>query len=478
MKKTYIFNKLKIYLIAGLAIFTACDAFDLEENPKSFIAPDNFFNTPAQIESVLAGTMGRSFSNWGGYSYNPAFHRFSDQNAGGNLVITQNYGSGIWSLHWNNLKDINHAIAALVKGKLGGTPTNIQDQLMGQLKFLRAWNYFQLVRHWGGVPLLTEETADYFSALPSRASVVEVYGLIERDLTEAIQKLPENWGALVGRPTRDAAKGLLSKVYVTMATAPVNDASYYQKAASMAKEVIDAGNYRLVEDISDVFSFATEDGPEMMWSFQANSEHRSTDPRVWSAIHGWGDYSCDRFWVDSIYPEQPRKYEYLEIYSRDGIHHDSLGRGIGIKKYLYDTWENFARGVTTVNMPIIRYADVLLIFAEADNMAKGGPTQAAVDAINQVIDRANGHEPNPEYPLLTIDMSKDEFDRAVINERSYELCFEYDRWTDMLRKRIIPEVVREFYLVNFTEDDYLYPIPESDTRLNPNMEQNPGYSGN
>jgi hypothetical protein len=473
--KTYIFNKLIILLLTGLTIMISCDVLELEEKPKSFIAPENFFNSPAQIESVLAGTMRRSFRAWAGYSYNPAFHRHSDQNDGGNLVITQNYASDIWSIHWANLKDINHAIAAMVRGNLTGAPLNVQNQLMGQLKFLRAWNYFQLVRHWGGLPLLTEETEDYFSYLPGRASVADVYQLIENDLTEAIQKLPEDWGELVGRPSRDAAKGLLAKVYVTMATAPLNDVSYYPKAAAMAKEVMDAGNYSLVEDISKVFSFETEDGPEMMWSFNANNEAMSTDPRIWSAIHGWGDYSCDRFWVESVYPEQPRKYEYLEIYSRDGVRYDELGRGIGIKKYLYDTWENFERGATTVNIPIIRYADVLLIFAEAENMANGGPTQAAVNAINQVINRANDYEPNPDYPLLTVNMSRDEFDKAVINERSYELCFEYDRWTDMLRKRIIPEVVRDFYLVNFTEDDYLYPIPESDIRLNPNMEQNPGY---
>jgi hypothetical protein len=476
MNKENIFIKLLILLFAGLTLATSCDVFDLDEVPKSFVSPETYYNSPEQIETTLSGTMIRSFSNWVGYAYNPAFHRHSDQNNGGDLVITMNYASDIWTLHWANIKDLNFAIKAILEGKIDNTSQSVRDQLTGQLKFLRAWNYFQLVRHWGGVPLLTEETEEYFAALPERRSVAEVYELIIADFTEAIQKLPDDWGALVGRPTRDAAKGLLAKVYLTMATAPLNDAGCYPKAAAMAKEVMDAGKYRLVENIEDVFSMETKYGPEVIWGFNANDQHRSTDPRVWSAIHGWGDYSCDRFWVDSVYPEQPRKYEYLEIYSRDGIRFDELGRGIGIKKYLYDTWENFARGVTTVNMPVIRYADVLLIFAEADNMANGGPTQAAVDAVNQVIDRANGHEPNPEYPLLTANMTRDQFDRAVINERSYELCFEYDRWCDMVRKRIIPEVVRDFYLVNFTEDDYLYPIPESDIRLNPNMKQNPGYN--
>lgn len=480
MTKKYILNKLAILLLAISVFVASCDLFDLDENLKSVVAPETYYNTPAQIETILAGTMRRSFSSWGAnYGYNPAFHRMADQNADGNLVITMNYGADIWTVHWANIKDINFAIKAMVAGNLSGSSQTVQDQLMGQLKFLRAWNYFQLVRHWGGVPLLTEEfekASDYFAALPSRSSVTEIYDLIVKDFTEAVQKLPEDWGSLVGRPARDAARGLLAKTYLTMATAPLNDASCYAKAAAMAKEVITGGRYYLVDDITEVFSMETKYGPEMMWSFNANNQARSTDPRIWSAIDGWGDYSCDREWVEDVYPEQPRKYSYLEIYGRKGIKYDVLGRGIGIKKFLYDTWANFDNGITTINIPILRYADILLIFAEAENMSKGVPTQEAVDAINQVIDRANGHAPNPDYPLLTTSMTREEFDKAVINERSYELCFEFDRWCDMCRKRIIPEVVRPEYLVNFTEDDYLYPIPEFEIRLNPNMTQNPGYS--
>lgn len=475
MKKIYKLYKPAILPVAVLILVTSCNLFNLDETPKSFISPDSYYKTPQQIETILSGTMIRCFSEWSGYAYNPGFHRNSDQDNGGDLVITMNYGSDIWSIHWANIKDLNFAIRAIRNGSLTGTSKADEDLLMGQLKFLRAWNYFQLVRHWGGVPLLTDETEDYFVALPSRASVAEVYDLIVKDFTEAVEKLPSDWGTLVGRPTKDVAKGLLAKAYLTMATAPLNDASCYPKAAAMAKEVMDGGKYQLVYDIKDVFSMATKYGPEMMWSFNANQNHPSTDPRIWSAIDGWGDYSCDRFWVDSVYPEQPRKYAYLEIYGKDGIRFDEAGTDAGIKKYLYDTQENFDRGFTTINIPIIRYADVLLIFAEAENMSKGGPDREAVDAINQVIDRANGHQPNPNYPLLTTNMTREQFDKAVINERSYELCFEYDRWCDMLRKRIIPEVTRYYYLVNFTEADYLFPIPEVEMRLNPNMTQNPGY---
>ena len=134
-----------------------------------------------------------------------------------------------------------------------------------------------------------------------------------------------------------------------------------------------------------------------------------------------------------------------------------------------------------MNYPILRYADVLLIYAEAANMAGGGGTapQQAVDAVNEVIDRANGYQVNPLHPLLTTAMSKQDFDAAVIQERNWELIFENgDRWFDICRKRILddPKVtVREEDRINFSVDDYLFPIPETDLRLNPLLEQNPGY---
>ena len=87
-----------------------------------------------------------------------------------------------------------------------------------------------------------------------------------------------------------------------------------------------------------------------------------------------------------------------------------------------------------------------------------GPTQAAVDAVNQIIDRANGYVDNPAEPKLTTALSKDAFDSAVINERNLELCFEYDRWYDLCRKRILQEMSVPIS-AELHEDDYLWPIP-------------------
>jgi hypothetical protein len=134
------------------------------------------------------------------------------------------------------------------------------------------------------------------------------------------------------------------------------------------------------------------------------------------------------------------------------------------------------KNVSYQAQPIFRYADVLLLFAEAENMASGGPTQAACDAVNLIIDRATGGVANPADPLFTTSMTQQEFDAAIIQQRSWELCFEYDRWFDICRKRILYEVTDPDYQQNFSVNDYLLPIPLRDIRLNPLIEQNPGYS--
>lgn len=465
--------------VAACLIFIAgCDMIgDLEENPKSFASPSNFYTTPAQIEGVFASTQANLWGFWVvGYDWSMInTFQHTDQFDGGNLVIQANHGSHLWAKHYANVAELNFAIASLQQGKVSAAQGTI-DELMGQAKFLRAWNYFMLVRMWGDLPLLTEEqTDDYFNYKPSRTPVAGVYDLIVGDLKEAVDKLPPTWpSGNTARPTMDAAKAILAEVYLTMATHPVNDPQYYDDAADYARQVIEDGRYSLVEDVSKVFSFETEDGPEMIWSFKSNYERQTISPQVWSEMKGWGDQTAEEWWVDQ-YPEQPRKGAYLELENAEGLNWKEVGASPGIKKYLYDTEADYNAGRSVIDMPIIRYAEVLLIFAEAENMSKGGPTPEAVAAINQVIDRANGYQANPAHPRLTMGMSQAEFDEAVIEERNWELCFEYDRWFDLIRKRMLLEKSRPEIQQNFSEADYLFPIPMADMRLNENLVQNPGY---
>jgi hypothetical protein len=481
--KNRIVNKIvNLVLICGgfLVINTGC--VDLEETPKDFTGPSNFYNSPSQIESAFVSAMSRLYGEWDVYGYGHGFFEADDQLFGGNLVLNDNHGSGLWSAHYRSIADLNPAIKALNDDKLGNAATQEQkDELMAQAKFLRAFNYFCLVRLFGDVPLITE-TTNLVTDEIVRAPTTDVYALIEQDLLVAVASLPDAWPEdRQGRPAKAAAKTLLAKVYITMATAPLNDASYYVKARDMAADVMDDGTYSLVTDIEDVFALENSYGPEIMWSFNAAEDDISTPPQIWlpgEMADGWGDFKADKIWGEA-FPAQPRKDAYLVLEDWDGTPYTEWTNSTTtphVKKFLYDTRENMERYRSVQNIPLIRFADALLLFAEAENMVNGGPTQAAVDAVNQIIDRANGHAANPADPLLTTGMSEAEFDAAVIQQRNLELCFEYDRWYDLIRKRILCEMTIPAYKANCDDNDYLWPIPQTDLRLNPKLTQNPGYS--
>ena len=472
-----------ILLIAGLCLASSCKKLD--EKPISFVDPDSFFTNPDQVEAALAASMDRIWSYWGGYGYAQNVFFNDDQYNDGDLVIGNNHGDFLWNQHYLSLKNLNLAIGAMKKGTLGTTATPAQlDLLMAQAKFIRAHNYFQLVRMFGDVPLITEDTPDEALAGITRSPIADVYTLIISDFTEAAANLPSTWPTEKrGRPASGAAKGLLAKVYLTMATAPLNEVSNYQKAANLANEVIQAGVYSLEPDITKVFSLETKYGPEMMWSYISNYADGNTHAQIyrgWSQqgpfFGGWGDIGIQPQW-EQQYPASPRKDAYLLTLDDNGVNYKDWVQDPRpfIRKFMYDKQEDYDNYFSVMNMPVIRFADVLLIFAEAENMAKSGPTQAAVDAVNMVIDRANGYVNNPLHPKLTIGMSKEAFDAAVIEERNQEFCFEFDRWFDLVRKRILKEQSIPEIQQNFTENDYLFPIPDNEILLNPNLTQNPGY---
>lgn len=477
-------NKIKLrnpILVFGIVLMLGAGCVDLEETPMDFPSPENFYGTVGQIESALTGAMGSLYSQWGNYSY--GWGPFHDDHAfGRDLVFSEFHGNWVWNCHYRALGIINNIVAALNEDKLGPTVLQAEkDQLMSQATFLRAFNYFSLVRLYGDIPLITEET-DLVGGEIVRDPIADVYNLIVSDLQTAIANLPDTWDEKkIGRPTKGAAKTLLAKVYITMATAPMNNTSYYQQARDMAADVMDDGVYYLVEDVDEVFAQENKYGPEIMFSFNATEDDVATPPQIWlpgTMAFGWGDFSLDARWADTIYPHQPRRDAYMVLEDWDGNTWDvwDAHRVPHVRKFLSNDRETLERVVSTANIPLIRYADALLLFAEADNMVNGGPTQAAVDAVNLVIDRANDGVDNPDHPRVTTSMSQSEFDAAVINERSFELFFEYDRWYDLIRKRILCESIRPVVQVNCSDNDYLWPIPQPDLRLNPNLTQNPGYA--
>ena len=465
-------GKIGFAMICLLLLLPACKK--LTEKPKSVITPDTFYKNATQLQSGLVASMNALWGTFQGYGDAMNLFNQDDQITRGDLNIPDDYANVLWQAHYSALLNVNTVIGVLNKGTSDVTQEQA-DALMGQAKFLRAFNYFMLVRMFGGVPLITDTTADPFTVKLPRSTVKQVYTQIISDFTDAIAKLPvSNTSDQQGLPTKDAAKGLLAKAYLTMASFPLSEPENYAKAADLAGQIIADANYSLVPDVKDLFSVATKYGPEAMWSFNSNAADFGPDPHIWSDMRGYGDICAEPGW-EQAYPPSPRKDAFIET-ELDGVKYYDLGDyWPGVKKFQYDTPEDFDAGRSLVSMPIIRFADVLLIFAEADNLANGAPSAAGVAAINKVIDRGNGYVANAGDPLATTAMTMQEFDDKVFRERDLELCFEMDRWFDLIRKHKLLQYSLPDYQPNFSEDDYLFPIPSNDIRVNSLLVQNPGY---
>ena len=478
MKK--IIKLLKKMTVAGFALFfLTFGCVSLDEEPLDFPSPENFYASEGQIISALTGAMGALYSQWGRYSYGwGTFHDDANDNA--TLAFTDGFANWVWRAHYRAIANINPVIESLQDEESLIDPS-LKPELMAQAKFLRAFNYFTLVRAYGDCPIITEET-DIVNDVISRDPARQVYDLIIADLTVAIADLPEEWPDAPGRPSKDAARGLMAKVYLTLASAPLKDTQYVQQARDLALAVINGPYHSLIPDVFDVFKIENKLGPENLFAFNATSDDIATPPQIWlpgSMAFGWNDFGTENTWADR-YPDQPRKEAYMILEDWDGNSYEEVSwRGSPpVRKFAMDDRATMERLQSTANIPLLRMADIVLLFAEAENMINGGPTQAAVDAVNLIIDRANAGAANPDHPRVTVSMSQAEFDAAVINERSLELFFEFDRWYDLIRKEILCDVwpERPDVEANCTDSDYLWPIPQADLRLNDQMTQNPGYS--
>lgn len=468
-----------------LFLFSSCQK-QLVENPKS-LAAETFYNTAAEVQSAV-NAIYTPFRDINGMAcYIAQVDCYVDYGLGRGSYASLNDFQGlnstnitrvglIWDLFYLSIRNANFVIKNAPNGK-SISQADINSNV-GEAKFLRAFNYFFLVRNWAGVPIRTEANMTVINA--KRNTADEVYQLIVADLLDAEANLPDVQ-AQSGRPSKWAAKTLLADVYLQMGK--------YPEARDKANEVIQSNKYALVpinstDDLQKIFGPTVVTTPEEIFYIKFTRQNLLGNYFVMFLNHpgtkfsgAGGFYGLYTETINPVYKNQNNDDLRKGLWYPYNIGLD--GNSLLNKKFI-DPLATSQSGHGN-DMPWYRYADLLLIYAEAANQAGAGPTTAAVEALNQVHRRAYGK--NPSSPS-SVDFKLADYNAAtfldlIIKERGYEFQYEGKRWLELKRTGKAAEVILATKGKTIAAKHYLWPIPVSEMGFNkaldPVKDQNPGY---
>lgn len=473
--------KNSLIIIAMLMLSASCED-NLKEKPLSFLEESNSFKSPADATSAVNAVYDRLKDVYGMTmidlaDLNSDECEVREDNGGGNEIHKNLYNSGTRlfdTFYTNSYTLIDRANRVITNVPGIAMDTKLRDQIVGEAKFLRALAYFNLVRAFGDVPLVTAISNDVVNVEVPRDPADKVYGQIIADLTEAEKVLPVKYTAATetGRATVGAAKSILAKVYLTRKD--------WVNAAAKAGEVISSASYSLVPDYRDVFVPEKENGPEHIFSVQFSC-----------VLPQYGSAMAENFAIYFSYPINLTGGSYQVVpahassYSTGDyrktvtvIEEKAIANGTVVKSrtgpHVDKYWDPLACGASRArnNFIVMRYADVLLMYAEALNEVNG-PTTEAYAAINRVRARARSSAQPDALPDLK-NLTQAQFRASVYQERSWELCFEGHRRWDLLRTGRYIDQMKKIGIAA-EQRHLLYPIPVQEIDVNPALEQNPGY---
>lgn len=354
-------------------------------------------------------------------------------------------------------------------------------QYVGEAHFLKAFAYYQLVRWFGEVPAYkdSEQKEDIQGSTNiSRNAISDIYNqVIIPNLQTAAESLPEQGrlgsAGANSTPIKWAAKTCLAEVYLTMAGWPLKQTDKYALAKQTAKEVIESGKYSLLPRYEDLWKEATcGDDTEHIFALNHTIVGASNYGISYMAMEenagAWSDYLADSCFYER-YPEDTRKaFNFVTKFGEGKRAKDfkvAEMHSPAINKYRdYGGIEPLSAQTSGIT-PIYRYADVLLIYAEAQNKADKGPDALAYQCIKQVRDRAGEAE-------LAAGLNEADFDKAVFDERGWEFFAEFKRWFQLVRTEKVyeanlynPRVKASFETRGITADNrdiYLMPLPAAE----------------
>ena len=452
-------NFIQSALLAGaLWGMTSCENV-LVEAPKA-LAVETFYNTAGEVETAvnavyqqlratnnISGQLGAQVEAYTDYSYGRGSYLVLSDFQGLNSTNIPRTDAG-WTLFYLGIRNANLVIQNAPKGK-NISPADV-TKYVAEAKFLRAYNYFWLVRNWGGVPIRTEATLTEPNV--KRNTVEEVYNLIVSDLKEAETNLPDRQ-TQSGRATKWAAKAALAEVYFTR--------NQYAEARDKADEIIKSAKFSLVpvtvaNDFDKIFGPTVVTTTEEIFYLKMT---RQNDQGMYLAmfahhpgtkLHGAGGFYAH--YTDSQLNSVFKSWDDADLRkSFNWINWDiGLGKNTYLCKKFSDPLAPSGTGAGN-DFPIYRYSDILLMYAEAANRAGNGPTAAET------------------------------FNDLVLKERGYETQYEGKRWLDLKRLGIakLKQIIKANTGKDVADKHLFWPVPVGElnynTALDPSKDQNPGY---
>lgn len=390
--------------------------------------------------------------------------------------------NNLWVAFFNVVSVSNYAIQAMDTFYVNlnsEADKNLALQYQGEAKAIRAYAYFQLTRAFGRVPLIDKNySAEELGKLP-QASTADLYSFMVQDLTDAINVLPDSYSdKYPGRITAYTAAGLLAKVQLYN--------KQYDQVAQLCDKLISSNQFGLLPTFRNYFSVAGKNSRESVFEIQSSTLGNTTGEATYleyayqqgprnnapSNMQGWGFCvpSADliQFYKDrgeTIRPATTLLYRGTLTPEGDSIKSQCENPVYNGKAYTpsYDnTWSFNGYGFNQ-NVRILRYADILLMYAEAITRGAAPGSISAEEAFNLVRQRAG--MATIASPTL----------QEIWDERRAELAMEEDRYFDLVRTGEAQSVFTKLGITYNPNKNNVYPIPSSQLELNPNLTQNPGY---
>ncbi|WP_244248468.1 RagB/SusD family nutrient uptake outer membrane protein [Flavobacterium foetidum] len=485
----------------GILVMNSCDSSDLELRNPNTLSPDTFFKTEAQVESSVNAAYA-NLQTRGLYARNFFFAMdLMGQEAAGNPQLegnkkpfqdfSFNAGNDIIQYYWESCYiGISRANFVLDnEAKINALPNSVLSQekknkFLGEVHFLRAYYYFLLVKRFGDVPIYKTVTIEGAARSPK----AEVYDLIRTDFEFASQNLLSKTVEQTGRATKEAAFAYLGKVLL------------YEKKYDLALAALNNVTGFSLEDRGNFynnFMEETEHGKESI--FEIEFDEKNGTGNKWDDP---GNSQGTGFAESTLRGQEYGNLSWFNVYPTDDLLNSfesgderfaetfyvpgstyldgkltmtaqNFNTSAGLRKAGWKKYQNYYKKEdeavqSSINVKVMRYADVLLMKAECENQRDGGSQTAAIAYIKEVRDRAG---------LTTaIVPTKEAVFAAIVQERKVEFAGEQSRFDDIIRWGIASTALQGS---GFTAGrSELWPIPNRETSSNPNIKpsnNNPGY---